>query len=170
MRNRTLYSQLGDHADVVREDEEVEESIKEEIDNEPQHHRREQREMKQTGGNPFKQQSGAIAGREQPTGTYTDLTTNTIISNHKKLQRGVSREGVDQLNNGTLLNFGLHGNSTRSSMMKTPLMFGQNTKLRDVKPEMATNQKDREKVRHMQHQTSLYSRSSHMFSPQSNLG
>ena len=68
-----------------------------------------------------------------------------------------------------MLNFGLHGNSTRSSMMKTPLMFGQTNKLRDVKPEMATNQKDRQRRAQLQHQNSLYSKSSHMFSPQSAL-
>jgi len=39
------------------------------------------------------------------------------------------------VNNGTMLNFGLAGQSTRSTFMKTPLMFGQNAhaKLRDIK-------------------------------------
>ena len=62
--------------------EDLEESIKEEITEAPQMSGK--KEMKQTGGNPFKQ-TGGLRGREQPTGTYTDVTNNTIISNHKKL-------------------------------------------------------------------------------------
>ena len=49
-------------------------------------------------------------------------TPGTIESNKQKLQRGVSRE--TEFANGTLLNFG--NQSTRSTFLKTPLMFGQN--------------------------------------------
>lgn len=70
----------------------------------------------------------------QGTNGLSNATPNTIMSNKQKLQRGVSRDS-DGINNGTLLNFGLAGHSTRSTFMKTPLMFGQNTqhaKLRDI--------------------------------------
>lgn len=64
----------------------------------------------------------------------TNVTPNTILSNKQKLNRGISRDSQNNFNNGTLLNFGLAGQSTRSTFMKTPLMFGQNThaKLRDI--------------------------------------
>lgn len=64
-----------------------------------------------------------------------NVTPNTILSNKQKLNRGASRDSEYNLNNGTMLNFGLAGQSTRSTFMKTPLMFGQNAhaKLRDIK-------------------------------------
>lgn len=61
-------------------------------------------------------------------------TPNTISSNAEKLKRGVSRDSEMHFNNGTMMNFGLATQSTRSTSMKTPLMFAQNThaKLRDI--------------------------------------
>lgn len=61
-------------------------------------------------------------------------TPNTISSNAEKLKRGVSRDSEMHFNNGTLINFGLATQSTRSTSMKTPLMFAQttNAKLRDI--------------------------------------
>lgn len=63
-----------------------------------------------------------------------NATPNTMLSNKQKLNRGISRDSQNNFNNGTLLNFGLAGQSTRSTFMKTPLMFGQNAhaKLRDI--------------------------------------
>jgi hypothetical protein len=58
------------------------------------------------------------------TNTKQNATPNTILSNKQKLNRGASRDSEYNFNNGTLLNFGLAGQSTRSTFMKTPLMFG----------------------------------------------
>lgn len=68
----------------------------------------------------------------------SNATPNTILSNKQKLNRGVSRDSDHNFNNGTMLNFGLAGQSTRSTFMKTPLMFGQNAnaKLREINNNM----------------------------------
>jgi hypothetical protein len=77
-------------------------------------------------GNPFSSRGG--------TNIKMNATPNTILSNKQKLNRGASRDSEYNVNNGTMLNFGLAGQSTRSTFMKTPLMFGQNAhaKLRDI--------------------------------------
>ena len=67
-------------------------------------------------GNPFSAKGG--------TNIKMNATPNTILSNKQKLNRGVSRDSEYNVNNGTMLNFGLAGQSTRSTFMKTPLMFG----------------------------------------------
>jgi hypothetical protein len=84
--------------------------------------------------NPFSNKNNSNA----KAGALSNATPNTILSNKQKLNRGVSRDSEYNqynLNNGTMLNFGLAGQSTRSTFMKTPLMFGQNAhaKLRDIK-------------------------------------
>ena len=116
------------------EEDEIEESINEEIleaSHGGQNGRHDTKndqggEKDNGGGNPFNNKTNS--------NMKANATPNTILSNKQKLNRGVSRDSEYNFNNGTMLNFGLAGQSTRSTFMKTPLMFGQNAhaKLRDI--------------------------------------
>ena len=109
LNNCTIYS--NDNEPKVDEDIDDEESIKEEIC--------------MDGSFNAKNKD-----RQKPT-----VTPGTIQSNKQKLNRGISRE--NEFANGTLLNFG--GQSTRSTFMKTPMMFGQNAHAKLQKMAEGTN-------------------------------
>ena len=114
--------QLPEPFDV--EEDEIEESIKEEILEtstcrgtkhiEKQNDQNGDKDLN-NNANPFNNKTNS--------NMKTNATPNTILSNKQKLNRGVSRDS-EYVNNGTLINFGLAGQSTRSTFMKTPLMFG----------------------------------------------
>lgn len=116
---------------IYVEEDEIEESINEEILEEGERSYGKNHKSKKDNGpeqynqNPF---------NRQPSMKNNNATPNTILSNKQKLDRGISGDSDSNFNNGTMLNFGLAGQSTRSTFMKTPLMFGQNAhaKLRDI--------------------------------------
>jgi len=141
-----ITSNNGGHV----EEDDIEESIKEEIlechgntGNENTAHNTKHGDFNtakrdsnagRESNNPFSHKNNS----NTKTGILSNATPNTILSNKQKLNRGASRDSEYNqynLNNGTMLNFGLAGQSTRSTFMKTPLMFGQNAhaKLRDIK-------------------------------------
>lgn len=86
-----------------------------------------------------------------------------MLSNKQKLDRGLSRESKNNFNNGTLLNFGTAGQSTRSTFIKTPLMFGLNAqaKVRETNINF---------INGLASQPSIYSNNNPAFSPRSGLG
>lgn len=85
------------------------------------------------------------------------------MSNKQKLDRGLSRESKHNFNNGTLLNFGTAVQSTRSTFIKTPIMFGlyAQAKVRDTNINF---------INGLAPHTSIYSNNNPVFSPRSGLG
>ena len=124
--------QLPEALDV--EEDEIEESIKEEILEASGQHNKEGEKREQAGDRDGNATAANPFNNKTNSNMKSNATPNTILSNKQKLNRGVSRDSEYNFNNGTMLNFGLAGQSTRSTFMKTPLMFGQNAhaKLRDI--------------------------------------
>jgi hypothetical protein len=139
-----------DYSQLPNEEDEIEESIKEDILESSGKEKKNHTDIP----TPIIKEANPFTSKTH-TNTKQQATPNTILSNKQKLNRGASRDSEYNFNNGTLLNFGLAGQSTRSTFMKTPLMFGQNAhaKLRDIKGG---------------NPSSLYSaNNNNMFSPQS---
>ena len=103
------------------EEDDIEESIKEEILNESHGNTGNENTANNTKHGQFntaKRDSNAGRDTNNPfsnkansntkTGILSNATPNTILSNKQKLNRGASRDS-EFLNNGTMLNFGLAG-------------------------------------------------------------
>ena len=121
MAGAAVTSNNDNYPNYVEEDE-IEESIKEDI-NESHGNNNQVNTAHGTkhGGFNTNGKKDSNAGRENQnpfsnknnsnvkTGFLLNATPNTILSNKQKLNRGVSRDSEYNLNNGTMLNFGLAG-------------------------------------------------------------